>query len=227
MSAEIRKLKDGELTVYPQTVGSAVILDDGTTVQDLADDFDPKVLSVAPTITIKKFGYIPHDEPWDANNIRYYVSHPLQNIPGSEFVLIKYASNNYKKIGHGSRQNPKKGWCVAAGTNPNLDLDPDDFDTNCISSNGTYFIFPKNDFTTCKDFNVYLDEKYTAGYGVSSLKGLGIALRIPNPEWEWTSTLHRNAHREGICESIWSEVRRLKISNINDPNGYPVRIGYV
>lgn len=28
--AEIRKLKDGELTVYPQTVGTAVILEDGT-----------------------------------------------------------------------------------------------------------------------------------------------------------------------------------------------------
>ena len=60
--AEIRKLKDGELTVYPQTVGTAVILEDGTTVQDLADDFadfDPNVLKTAPSI--KKVLFYRHN----------------------------------------------------------------------------------------------------------------------------------------------------------------------
>lgn len=42
MSAEIRKLKDGDINVYPITTGSAVTLDDGTTVQDFVDKKNTK-----------------------------------------------------------------------------------------------------------------------------------------------------------------------------------------
>jgi len=108
MSAEIRKLIDGDVTVYPLTVGEAVSLEDGSTVQDLADAFeDLKLLSVSPTIRVFKQGTrTPSGYP--PSNVYLQVEHPLQNIEGSELVLMKYASNNYKKI-QSSHKNPKKG----------------------------------------------------------------------------------------------------------------------
>lgn len=109
--AEIRKLKDGELTVYPQTVGSAVILDDGTTVQDLADKFDPNILKTAPSIIERSIHW--NDSSKEETTAKYFeVDHPYINKPGAEIVLVRYnqrCGKKYKYTGNEVNHNFKKG----------------------------------------------------------------------------------------------------------------------
>lgn len=193
--AEIRKLKDGELTVYPQTVGTAVILEDGTTVQDLADDFadfDPNVLKTAPSIK-KVLFYTDYDS--DEYYDEYQVYHPYMDKPGAEIVLLGYQKKNGKKKNAGGGDyywDHKKGWCVVNAKESNL--------------YGPYFVFHKHtsvdELTNWIDYNQIL---YSRG------RHFGIALRIPNPEWTRPATKHKNAIYKGIPESLWSDVLSINI----------------
>ena len=186
--AEIRKLKDGELTVYPQTVGTAVILEDGTTVQDLADefaDFDPNVLKTAPTLTKRRNNYI--------------IDHPYIDKPGAEIVLLRYNKKIHKKQpdpdSPGLYLHPyKKGWCVAVGP----------------SHAGAYFTFSK--YTSCYSLETFFDDNNLL---VTASRHFGIALRIPNPEWTRPATRHKNAIYKGIPESLWSDVLSVNVHSNN------------
>ena len=192
--SEIRKLKDGDLIVYPLTVGEAVSLDDGTTVQDLADefaDFDPNVLRTAPSIK-KVIFYTDFDS--DEYYEEYQIDHPYMNKPGAEVVLLGYRKKNGKKklTGGGDYYwDYKKGWSVVSGKR---------------GFGPIYFTFHKH--TPVYELRNWMDNNNIL---LTSSSHFGIALRIPNPEWTRLSTKHKNAIYKGIPESLWSDVLSVNI----------------
>ena len=131
-------------------------------------------------------------------NLTYYVDHPLSDMDGSEIVLLRYAKRNGKKH-ENYRGTPKKGYCVAVGS----------------SSQGNYFTFSKS--TRNDELYDFLSESGLAlGYH------FGLALRIPNPEWTWGQTIHKNATREGISESLWSDVLPISICYDSENDNYGI-----
>lgn len=188
--AEIRKLKDGELTVYPQTVGSAVILDDGTTVQDLADNIDPTVLKTAPSIIKRRIHW--DDRSKEESAAQYFeVDHPYIDKPGAEIVLVRYNQRCGKKydIETETHHNYKKGWSVACGEDSKVG-------TGCILDKVFY---PDDIFDYISDNGIPLGRRF------------GLALRIPNPEWTRSATVNKNGVYKGVPESLWSDIHKINI----------------
>jgi len=118
------------------------------------------------------------------------ICHPLVDYPGAEVVLLRYKKKNSKKMHKSSEiiRNYKKGWCIA---------------TKVDGSNFQYLTLQDGMNTnTLLSFIGSLDKKG---------KHFGIALRIPNPEWKWSQTKQKNGKRQGIPESLWSDIFKINV----------------
>lgn len=118
-----------------------------------------------------------------------YISHPLENYPGAEFVLVRYARKNTKKLGPGAWGSAKKGWSVASGGRTGGGA-------RCTLSSKT---------------NVAKIYDYLESVGLVRGRRYGIVISIPNPAWERPSTDARNAVYKGIRESLWSRVQTISV----------------
>lgn len=142
-----------------------------------------------------------------------YLSHPLMDLPDSEFVLMRYSSHNKKKDRvTGDRVGYKKGFCVALGYRP---------------SESERFVFSKTG-TPREDLIAFLSG-YTVFNTVSNAEQLlfktkkkrtfGICLRLPNPNYTGRPTTSRNFIVNGQRESFFSAPLRIRVWS---PWSYPV-----
>lgn len=143
----------------------------------------------------------------------YEISHPLIDYPGAECIIVVYHRKTCKKRSNvnsgdwedafGKTGTYKKGYCVC--TNRNWD-----------GLNSCYFDFLEySDIDDVKEFfRMISGRKLTCG----------IVLRIPNPDYNGPITRDRNATYKGVKEMLWSDVRRIKISKLNNVTGIGITI---
>lgn len=156
---------------------------------------DAKVLKTMPTFMARG----------KRNNERvYYVTHPMMNDEGAELVLMRYAKKNGKVSGHGRQQHErgmaKKGYCIAAGAD---------------ADNHAYFTFTEG--TTADDLYDFMDN-----HGIQCNRHFGIALRIPNPDYDGPATTLKNATYKGVPESLYSDILPIYVSYDGDNDRYGI-----
>ena len=153
---------------------------------------DAKALRTMPTFS--KRGRPKFD------NCVFYVSHPMMDEEGAEIVLMHYAKRNGKKNLETEEHSdfPKKGFCLAIGA---------------LASRG-YFAFSAE--TQYSDFYDFCDGQLS-GQNLGSL--FGIALRIPNPDYNGPSTRLKTAVYKGVPESLYSDVLPVRVS-YDEENDY-------
>lgn len=154
-----------------------------------------KLLNSAPTIVVR--GRINDGDK------RFIVSHPLMDMDGAEIVLMRYAKANKKRVydedlDEAAHAHPKKGYCVASGS---------------MAEN--YFTFsPVTDYDDLYDF--------LSNNIASFSRHFGIALRIPNPEWNRPATALKNGIYKGTPESLWSDVLPVGVSYDEENDTYGI-----
>ena len=141
----------------------------------------------------------------DKQDIAGYVAHPMENYPGAQFVLMRYNKRNGKKHqtdppNNVVYHNYKKGWGVAIkgvmpGTSEAI-MSP--IILNKYSDGG---IDPYSLILTMQQRNFPLDTYY------------GVALRIPNPDYDGPITAHGNALYQGQREYIYSDILLIHITH--------------
>lgn len=135
---------------------------------------------------------------------QYEISHPLVDYSGAECVLVRYKQRMRKKRKGSFKEkfgefgNSKKGFCV-------------------VCRGDEYFDFMKHSKVR-ELLNFLKDDVCTYNHA------FGIVLRIPNPEYNGPTTKHKNATYKGMRETLWSDIRRIRISVNTD---MPVGIGLV
>lgn len=149
---------------------------------------DAQVLKTMPTFK-KKWRKANGGE----NFCYYEVEHPMMDNEDAEIVLVRYVKKNGKK--HlDENEEPvrryKKGFGLAVGVDPTA----------------SYFVFSK--VTQYEDFASFCDEHFGSTPGGH----FGIALRIPNPDYDGPETLHKNATYKGVPESLYSDVLPANVS---------------
>lgn len=149
---------------------------------------DAQVLKTMPTFKKK---WRKED---DGEDFCYYeVEHPMMDNEGAEIVLMRYAKKNGKKHldeNDEAVRRYKKGFGLAVGSIPTA----------------SYFVFSK--VTQYEDFAAFCDEHF----GSTPSGHFGIALRIPNPDYDGPETLHKNATYKGVPESLYSDVLPANVS---------------
>ena len=135
---------------------------------------------------------------WKKNGFCYYeVDHPMIDNDGAEVVLMRYAKKNGKKhrVDGKTVRRYKKGFGLACG----------EFADN------PYFVFSK--VTQASDFADFCDNYLSDG---ALGRHFGIALRIPNPDYDGPETSHKNATYKGVPESLYSDVLPVKVAYDDD-----------
>lgn len=122
-------------------------------------------------------------------NVVYYVSHPMMDNDGAEIVLMHYAKRNGKKFMEEEEHSefPKKGYCLACGGH----------------ASNPYFVFSAE--TSYDDLYDFCDSYLSPGH-------YGIALRIPNPDYDGHVTERKTAIYKGVPESLYSDVLPIQLS---------------
>lgn len=129
---------------------------------------------------------------------RLIISHPLiYRGSDAEVVLMCYRRKVGKKYGSHNRHY-KKGWTIFS-YDGYIDLMTSEFSTF------------KNSELQVDIFGLVDDIDENADHSLRS--EIGIAVRIPNPEWTRSSTMHKNATYKGIPESLYSPISILVWDN--------------
>ena len=161
-----------------------VIVEDVTHAEQYVTQELMNLLAFAPTMRVT----------WDdiggsPTHKKIHVKHPLMNYEDAEIVLLNYRKRNGKIIQDGDWSYTKKYSIATPGHDAS-----------------EYFTFSAetdfDDFVTFMES--FVDDNYVQVRRTNC--SYGIALRIPNPEYDGPESLNKNNIYRGVPESLWSSI---------------------
>lgn len=167
------------------------------------------LLTVAPKMVVRKTSVFDDETFETSSSSNIYVSHPLMNYSGAEVVLMSYAKKNQHRLPRDNDEGnsitkSKKGFCIATMIE-DVDGDP--------SMINEYFTF--SPVTSAQELFDFLEQNtFGAEQGTPFLvrpRRYGIALRIPNPQYDGPASWNKNNTYRGVPESLYSDILEVYI----------------
>ncbi len=188
--------------IYNNRVGATIVPD-----ADVPEEVETKAMQVKMEYLDSMLAKSP-EMVMRGGDIYFY--HPLIHYPGAELVLVRYRKRNKgKRKGEwkeefGEKKTAKKGYCVASNGYGNVYFNVPD-------------TYSSEDYRMC---TIYSIRSFLSSNHIQTGNGsFGFVLRVDNPTYDGPDTMLRNANYLGQKETLWSDIRKIKV------NGQSANIG--